>query len=167
MGALSELWLSKPLEALDRKAVVGIFVTFYWLGAMIGRFFGAYLTNVFNPGKVVAVFASCAIILLFISMNTEGLIAMWSILMVGFFNSIMFPTIFTLAIDGLKELKPKASGLLCMAIVGGAIIPPLYGFFTDNFGFKLALLVMVACYAYILFYGYFNYKRIKKAVVLN
>tara|TARA_R100001480_G_scaffold125550_1_gene123693 strand:- start:402 stop:638 length:237 start_codon:yes stop_codon:yes gene_type:complete len=71
----------------------------------------------------------------------------------------MFPTIFTLTLEGLGDLKPQASGLLCMAIVGGAIVPPTYGFLTDQFGFKLALLLIVACYGYILFFGY---KKLKK-----
>ena len=92
--------------------------------------------------------------MLAISMNSDGLIAMWSILAVGLFNSIMFPTIFTLTLEGLDTLKPQASGLLCTAIVGGALIPPAYGFLTDQIGFKLALFLMIACYAYILGFGY-------------
>ena len=83
---------------------------------------------------------------------------MLSILGVGLFNSIMFPTIFTLTLEGLGDLKPQASGLLCMAIVGGAIVPPLYGYFSDVAGFKIALFLLVACYAYIL---YFGYKKLK------
>jgi len=86
-------------------------------------------------------------------MNSMGVPAMLSILAVGLFNSIMFPTIFTLTLEGLGDLKPQASGLLCMAIVGGAIIPPAYGFLTDNFGFKIALLLLIACYGYILYFG--------------
>ena len=68
----------------------------------------------------------------------------------------MFPTIFTLAIDGIGQLKPKGSGLLCTAIVGGAIVPPLYGYFTDHIGFKTALFFIILCYAYIFWYGYRN-----------
>jgi len=72
----------------------------------------------------------------------------------------MFPTIFTLAIGDLKaDLKPKASGLLCSAIVGGAIIPPLYGFLTDNIGFKLALVFIILCYSYILFFARRNSRK--------
>jgi len=110
----------KSLEGADSKALLGIFVLFYWSGAMIGRFAGSYLTKIIKPGKVLALFATAAMLLILTSINTTGLISMWSILAVGLFNSIMFPTIFTLAIDGLGELKPKASGLLCTAIVGGA-----------------------------------------------
>ncbi|WP_027392654.1 sugar MFS transporter [Aquimarina latercula] len=159
MKNLCERILNSDLNAMDGKAIVGAFVVFYWSGAMIGRFIGAYLTRIMSPGKVLSIFAGLAITMLLISMNTTGLIAMWSILAVGLFNSIMFPTIFTLALDGLGDLKPQASGLLCMAIVGGALIPPFYGFLTDNIGFKMALLLVIVCYAYILFYGWLKSKK--------
>jgi FHS family L-fucose permease-like MFS transporter len=87
-------------------------------------------------------------------MNTSGLIAMVSILAVGLFNSIMFPTIFTIAIEGLGDLKPQGSGILCTAIAGGAFIPPLYGYFTDMAGFKMAFVLLLICYGYILFYAW-------------
>ncbi|MEE9437991.1 MAG: hypothetical protein V3V14_03255 [Saprospiraceae bacterium] len=153
----------KSLEEADNKALLGIFVLFYWTGAMIGRFAGSYFTKIMKPGKVLALFASIAILLILISINTTGLLSMWSILAVGLFNSIMFPTIFTLAIEGLGELKPKASGLLCTAIVGGAIIPPLFGLLTDNVGFKLSLIFVMCCYGYILFYGIKNNKHNRTA----
>ncbi|MGJ8591136.1 MAG: sugar MFS transporter [Aquaticitalea sp.] len=154
---------NKSLDGADDKALLGIFVIFYWSGAMIGRFVGSYLTRIIKPGKVLALFSSFAVVLILISMNTDGYVAMWSILAVGLFNSIMFPTIFTLALDGLGELKPKASGLLCTAIFGGAIISPIYGLLTDNIGFKLAFIFIILCYAYILWFGYRNSK---KAVIL-
>lgn len=150
----------KSLEGADAKALLGIFVIFYWSGAMIGRFVGSYLTKIMKPGKVLALFASLAIISILISIASSGFIAMWSILAVGLFNSIMFPTIFTLAIDGLGDLKPKASGLLCTAIVGGAIIPPLFGLLTDHIGFKLAFILVICCYGYILYYGWMKSKTI-------
>ena len=77
---------------------------------------------------------------------------MWSILVVGLFNSIMFPTIFTLTLEGLGELKAQASGLLCMAIVGGAIIPFAFGGLIDGFGFKTAFILTLICYGYIMYY---------------
>ena len=153
MKSISERILSKNLSEVDNKAIVGAFVTFYWSGAMIGRFIGAYLTRIMKPGKVLSAFAIGALALVLISMNTSGLVAMWTILAVGLFNSIMFPTIFTLAISGLKDLKPQGSGILCTMIVGGAIIPPLYGKLADNFGFKIALILVFVCYTYIFFYG--------------
>lgn len=153
LRGFAERILNAQLEAKDSKAIVGAFVTLYWSGAMVGRFIGAYLTKMWQPSKVLGTFAVLAVIMLIISMNSMGITAMLSILAVGLFNSIMFPTIFTLTLEGLGDLKPQASGLLCMAIVGGAIIPPAYGFLTDNFGFKIALLLLIACYGYILYFG--------------
>lgn len=164
MKSIAETLLSSGLAENDNKAIVGVFVTFYWSGAMIGRFVGAYLTKIIKPGIVLGTFASIAVGLILISISTTGLVSMWSILAVGLFNSIMFPTIFTLAIDGLGELKPKASGLLCTAIVGGAIIPPLFGLLTDNIGFKMALIFVILCYGYIL---YFGYKNSQKKVIIQ
>lgn len=153
MATLSKTVLQQDIATVDNKAIVGSFVLFYWSGAMVGRFIGAYLTRIIAPSKVLALFATMAITLLAISMLTNGFIAMWSILLVGLFNSIMFPTIFTLSLNGLGEYKPQASGILCTAIVGGAIIPPLYGYLTDNFDFKPALTLMVLCYFYIFFFA--------------
>ena len=159
MTSIAEGILNSGLTENDNKAIVGVFVTFYWSGAMVGRFIGSYLTKIMNPGKVLGIFATMAIALIIVSISTTGIVSMWSILAVGLFNSIMFPTIFTLAIDGIGELKPKGSGLLCTAIVGGAIIPPLYGNFVDNVGFKTALMFIILCYVYILWYGYKNSKK--------
>ena len=145
--------LNTDLASLDKRAIVGAFVTFYWSGAMIGRFVGAYLTSKNNPSKVLGFFAIGALLLIIISMNTVGLLSMWSILAVGLFNSIMFPTIFTLSIQDIEELKPQASGILCTMIVGGAIIPPLYGFITDLSGFKAAMILLLACYGYIYYFA--------------
>ncbi len=153
MSAISEFVLKKDLSLVDDKGIVAAFVIFYWSGAMIGRFIGSYLTKVVDPSKVLAIFATLAITMLAISMLTNGFTAMISILSVGLFNSIMFPTIFTISLTGLGKYKPQASGVLCTAIVGGAFIPPLYGFLTDHFDFKPALLLMVLCYSYIFFFA--------------
>jgi FHS family L-fucose permease-like MFS transporter len=162
MATLAQRFSGKDITSIDPKAVVGAFVFLYWGGAMIGRFVGSYLTRILKPAFVLSVFASLAGMMLLISMNTSGLVAMGSILVVGLFNSIMFPTIFSLTIEGLGDLKPQASGLLCMAIVGGAILPPLYGLLTDHIGFKLALFLLIACYGYIFYFGY-QKQHIKKA----
>lgn len=158
LNLLAQKILNGPLHDKDPKAIVGAFVVLYWSGAMVGRFVGAYLTRIFKPARVLAVFSLLAISMLIISMNSMGILAMFSILAVGLFNSIMFPTIFTLTIEGLGDLKPQASGLLCMAIVGGAIIPPAYGYLTDLYGFKWALLLLIACYGYILLFGMIKQK---------
>lgn len=144
---------SSQIDEIDQKGIVATFVVLYWSGAMVGRFIGSYLNKLILPNRLLMIFASGAISMIFISMVSGGLVAMFSILAVGLFNSIMFPTIFSIAIEDLGDLKPEGSGLLCTAIAGGAFIPPLYGLFTDLSGFKWAFLLIVACYGYILYYG--------------
>lgn len=159
MSSFASNILGQDLTEVDPKGIVGAFVFLYWSGAMIGRFVGAYLTRIMKPGKVLAIFASFAIAMLLLSISSSGLVAMWSILAVGLFNSIMFPTIFTLTIEGQGDLKPQASGLLCTAIVGGAIIPPLYGLLADSIGYKTAFVLVIACYGYILYFGYIKSRK--------
>ena len=144
---------NKTFSNSDPKSLLGIFIIFYWGGAMIGRFVGAYLTKIMPAGRVLSIFALLAIVMIVVSISSQGLLSMWSILAVGLFNSIMFPTIFTLTLEGLGDLKAQASGLLCMAIVGGAIIPFVFGGLIDSFGFKTAFILTLFCYGYILYYG--------------
>jgi len=133
----------------------GKHVPLYWGGAMVGRFIGAALLRMFSPGKVLACAAGMTITLLLVSANTSGMVSGWALLAVGLFNSIMFPTIFSLACEGLGERAAEGSGLICMAIVGGAIVPLLTGHAADIVGLKMALLVPVVCYALILCFGIF------------
>jgi FHS family L-fucose permease-like MFS transporter len=133
----------------------GKHVPFYWGGAMVGRFIGAYLLRVFAPGKVLACAAASVILLLAISGNSVGLVSGWSLLAIGLFNSIMFPTIFSLASEGLGVRAAEGSGVICMAIVGGAIVPLVTGNAADLWGLKHALIVPAACYVGILGFGWF------------
>jgi FHS family L-fucose permease-like MFS transporter len=128
-------------------------VSFYWGGAMIGRFIGTGTLRLWKPGKVLMVHAAAAVALVLLTMATHGQLAMWSIIAVGFFNSIMFPTIFTLAIDGLGKHTSQGSGILCMAIVGGAIIPVVQGALADKIGIHHGFIVAALCYVYIAWYG--------------
>jgi FHS family L-fucose permease-like MFS transporter len=125
----------------------------YWMGAMIGRFIGTFTLRKWKPGKLLAFHAVGAIALIAITMATTGPVAMYSVLAVGLFNSIMFPTIFTLAIDGLGKHTEQGSGILCMAIVGGALIPVLQGFVADAIGIHHCFIVALLCYVYIAWYG--------------
>tara|TARA_B100001057_G_scaffold372944_1_gene377348 strand:+ start:352 stop:1662 length:1311 start_codon:yes stop_codon:yes gene_type:complete len=153
LSSISSTLLGKSLSGIDDYGILGSFVTFYWSGAMIGRFIGSYLTNIIKPARVLSFFAIGALALVFMSAQTTGLTSMVSILAVGLFNSIMFPTIFSLSLEGLDDLKPQASGILCTMIVGGAIIPPMYGYLTDLYGFKWAFSLLIICYLYIYFFG--------------
>lgn len=128
-------------------------VSFYWGGAMVGRFIGSWVLNRVRPGIVLAGCAVCACLLASTSSLSRGEVAAITLIAVGFFNSIMFPTIFTLASDDLGEETPNASALLCMAIVGGAIVPEITGGVADAAGLATALAVPAICYVWIAIYG--------------
>jgi len=140
------------IAAFSAKTASG-YVSFYWGGAMIGRFIGAPLLQRFKPGYLLALCAVAAATLVITSMLTTGHTAMWTILAVGFFNSIMFPTIFSLGEAELGTLSGNGSGLLNMAIVGGAILPVIQGVIADRVGIHHAFVLPVLCYLYILFYA--------------
>ena len=142
----------KNIANLQEQAAA-TFVPFYWGGAMVGRFIGSALLQKIKPGIVLAVAAAASCALVTTTILTTGHIAMWSIILVGLFNSVMFPTIFTLGIDGLGKLTGKGSGLLIMAIVGGAIIPLAQGALADRIGIQTAFILPAVCYLYILYYG--------------
>ncbi len=130
------------------------YVSLYWGGAMVGRFLGAALLRSIPTGPAVGVAAIAAGLLVSTSIFTTGSVAMWSILAVGLFNSILFPSIFTLGIAGLGKLTGKGSGILIAAIVGGAIIPLAQGALADHIGLHIAFVLPVVCYLYIVFYGF-------------
>ena len=134
-------------------ADAGEMVAYYWGAALIGRLVGAALMNYIAATKYLAVNALIAMVMILVSMNTTGSVAMWSILAVGFFNSIMFPTIFTLAVNGLGSMTSKGSGLVCQAIVGGALVPLIQGFAADTVGIQMSFAVPLVCYIYIGWYA--------------
>ncbi len=129
------------------------YTSFYWGGAMVGRFVGSWLMAYLSPRKLLAAFAVINVLLVATTMTSHGAVAMYSIIAIGLFNSIMFPTIFALAIERLGPMTSKASSLLITAIVGGAVIPLLFGVLADRIGLQHAFLLPLLCYLYILFYG--------------
>jgi FHS family L-fucose permease-like MFS transporter len=143
-------------------------VSFYWGGAMVGRFIGSATLRLYKPGKVLAVHAVGAAVLTVVTMLATGSVAMWAVIAVGLFNSIMFPTIFTLAIDGLGKHTGQGSGILCMAIVGGALIPVAQGAIADSIGVHHCFILGTLCYIYIAWYGLKGHapaKRVSTAAV--
>ncbi|PIO47239.1 MAG: glucose/galactose MFS transporter [[Chlorobium] sp. 445] len=135
------------------------FVSYYWGGAMVGRFIGSALLVRIKPGTLLGIFAIVAATLVVLALLSSGAAAMWFILSVGLFNSIMFPTIFTLGIDGLGKLTNAGSSLLIMAIVGGALLPVAMGALADAVGLQAAFLLPALCYAYIAYYGFLGSKH--------
>ena len=155
IGSMIVSYLMQPTTFGAVAEEAGKHVPYYWGGAMVGRFVGAYLLRVFSPGKVLMCVATAVMLLLLISANSSGAVSGWSLLAVGLFNSIMFPTIFSLASEGLGKRAAEGSGVICMAIVGGAVVPLVTGNAADIWGLKQALIVPAACYFGILLFGWY------------
>ncbi|MBB5212748.1 sugar MFS transporter [Microbulbifer hydrolyticus] len=153
IGSFLVNFLGLDSVAAMEEAKAAHYIAYYWGGAMIGRFIGAVVMRSVSPGLVLAFNAAAAILLVFAAILGAGAVAMWAILLVGLFNSIMFPTIFSLALQGLGRQAGQASGVLCLAIVGGAIVPLIQGVVADTAGLQLSFLVPVVCYVYIAYYG--------------
>jgi FHS family L-fucose permease-like MFS transporter len=130
-----------------------MYVTYYWGGAMVGRFIGFGVMRYVSPGKALATNAAVSIALILVAIFGHGHVAMWSLIAVGLFNSIMFPTIFSMALHKLGAQTGQGSGILCMAIVGGAIVPFLQGVMADTVGLQVSFAVPAACYIFILYFG--------------
>lgn len=162
VAALMALAFDRPVS-LNAAQVAGAMVSLYWGLAMIGRFIGSGVLALLKPGKVLAFNACLACLLALISSQTTGLVAAASVLAIGLANSIMFPTIFTLALEGLGEETSKGSALLCTAIVGGALIPLGYGAVADHAGLAVALFVPAVCYALIAAYGWLSARLSNRA----
>ena len=135
----------------------GRYLTFLWAGMMVGRFAGSAIMQRFDPGHVLAVFSIGAFVVMMITVFASGPVAMWSLILVGLFHSIMFPTIFTLGIKGLGPLTEEGSGLLIMAIAGGALVV-VQGWLADRYGLQLSFLLTAVCELYILFYALWGSK---------
>ena len=142
------------------EQAAGKLVPLYWGGALVGRFIGAYVLRLVSPGLVLAAVAVGVISLLGLSASSSGAFAGWSLLAIGLFNAIMFPTIFTLASVGLGKRAAEGSGVICVAIVGGAVIPPLTGYVADQLGsLQLALIVPALCYLVIAGFGFYAHRN--------
>lgn len=154
IGSMLVSYLMQPSVLGLAQAKAGERLAFYWGGAMIGRFLGSGVLRLVSPGKALAGAAVCAAGLALASAATQGWVSAWTLIAVGLMNSIMFPTIFSLALEGLGGKTAQGSGLLCMAIVGGAVTPVLTGLLADAAGLSAALAIPAACYAGIALFGW-------------
>ena len=148
------------LKGLDHASAAK-YLSFYWGGAMVGRFLGSAIMAKIAPNRYLAFNATAAVALLGVSMlagKASADVAMWALLAIGFFNSIMFPTIFSLATKGLGRFTSSASGVLCTAIVGGAVVPVVQGWAADTYGLMISFVVSAICYVYIVFFAIKGYK---------
>lgn len=153
IGSLLINYLGLDRVSAMEEVQAAAYITYYWGGAMVGRFIGAAVMQKVDAGKTLAFNAFMACLLIAISLTTSGFVSMWAILLVGLCNSIMFPTIFSLALKNLKEYTSHGSGVLCLAIVGGALLPVLQGVMADTFGLTASFVLPVLCFVYIAYYG--------------
>jgi FHS family L-fucose permease-like MFS transporter len=146
------------LEGIGTAKTASFLLSLYWFGALVGRLLGAGIMTRVKAGKLLGIFGITAALLITVSMFTSGEVAIATLVLCGFFNSVMFPNIFTLGIAGLGPLTSKGSGLIMTAVVGGAVIPPLIGFLADRMGIQHSFIVPMICYLYIAFYGLWGSK---------
>ncbi len=153
IGSLMVNYFSLPKIGGITEQQAAHYLGLYWMLAMIGRFAGSVLLARMSPNKLLAAFAGVNMLLLVTSISSSGALAMYSLVSIGLFNSIMFPTIFALSIERLGPLTNKASSLLIMAIVGGALVPFLQGMLADHIGLQPSFVLPLLCYGYIVFFG--------------
>ncbi|MBQ5947335.1 sugar MFS transporter [Massilia sp. ST3] len=153
IGSFLINFFGEPQIAALSHSDAAHYVSYYWGGAMIGRFVGFAVMRYVSPGKALASNAAAAIALIMVAVFGQGQAAMWAIIAVGLFNSVMFPTIFSMALYRLGRFTGQASGILCMAIVGGAVVPFAQGLLADTVGLQWSFVAPAACYAFILYFG--------------
>ncbi len=153
IGSFMINYLAMPEIGHMSEARAAGYVSLYWGGAMVGRFIGSALLTRIDTRRLLAFNAGIAALLVLTTMLTHGSVAVASVVAIGLFNSIQFPNIFTLGIEGMGALTGKVSSLLVMAIVGGAIIPPLQGLLADHIGVHHAYVLPLLCYLYIVYFG--------------
>ncbi len=153
IGSLMVNYFALPDIGGLTEAQASHYLSYYWGLAMIGRFVGSALMVKMSPRVLLAIFGAMNVLLLAMTLTNTGMLAVYSLVAIGLFNSIMFPTIFALSIERLGPLTNKASSLLIMAIVGGAIIPFVQGVLADRIGLQQSFILPLLCYGYIIFYG--------------
>jgi FHS family L-fucose permease-like MFS transporter len=159
IGSFLINYLGLPQVVGFNEQTAAHYVSFYWGGAMIGRFIGSAVLRRLSTGRVLGIAAVIACLLVVLTILTTGYVAMVSVILVGFFNSIMFPSIFALGLAGLGELTSKGSSLMVQAIVGGALIPLAEGHLADRIGLQHAFILPAICYIYIAIFGFISARR--------
>ena len=145
-------------QGVDSLKTASFLVSLYWFGALVGRLLGSWMLTKIPSGRLLGIFGFAATLFVFVSMFSTGQVAIWAIVVCGFFNSIMFPNIFTLGIAGLGPMTSKGSGLIMTAVVGGAIVPYAIGKLADHVGIQNAFVIPAICYLFIAYYGLWGSK---------
>jgi MFS transporter, FHS family, L-fucose permease len=150
-------------QGMSSEQTASFLVSLYWGGALVGRLLGSWILTKVASGKLLGIFGITAAVLILVSMFSSGTVAIWTLVLCGFFNSIMFPNIFTLGIAGLGPMTSKGSGLIMTAVVGGAVIPLLIGALADRVGIQHSFVIPAICYLYIAYYGLSGSKPVRSA----
>jgi len=145
-------------QGVDSAKTASFLVSLYWFGALVGRLLGSWALTKIKSNKLLGAFGFIAALLVAVSMFSSGQVAIWSVVLCGFFNSIMFPNIFALAVKGLGPMTSKGSGLIMTAVVGGAIVPALIGALADKAGIQNSFVIPIFCYLFIAYYGLWGSK---------
>jgi FHS family L-fucose permease-like MFS transporter len=157
-GSIMINFLGQPSMGGLSHIAAATYVSYYWGAAMIGRLIGSFALPFVRTERALAAVASCALLLVAITFFGHGHIALWAIVSCGLFNSVMWPCIFPLGVKGLGKRTSQGSGILVMMVVGGAIIPEVQGLLADKFGYQHSFAVVLACYAYLLYFALSGYK---------
>lgn len=142
------------------------YLKYHWIGFMIGRFAGSFIMKYIAPSRLLTVFAAGGFLCAGLALAASGMVPVWGLVMIGFFHSIMFPTIFALGIKGLGPCTKLGSSLLVMAIIGGAVFPAAMGYLSDLTSIRDAFLIPLLCYVYIAWYGIWGSKPVETAVTI-
>ena len=158
VGSLLINYLGLPSMGSMTHAVAAKYVSYYWFGSLVGRLTGFIVTQYVKQSNALRFASAMAAALMLVAIVTQGHASMWALVLVGLFNSVMWPCIFPMSIEGLGKYTSQASGLLVMMVVGGALVPPLQGFVADHYGYRLSFLVVLVCYLYIAFFAWSGHK---------
>jgi MFS transporter, FHS family, L-fucose permease len=167
IGSVMINFLGQPsMGGLSHEAAAR-YVSFYWGGAMIGRFIGFVALKEIRAQRALAFVSLVASLLVIITVATHGHIAMWAIVLCGLCNSVMWPCIFPLSVQGLGRFTSQGSGILIMMVVGGAVIPEIQGFLADSFGYQPSFVIVLLCYLYILFFALRGHRNVNAVEPVN
>ncbi|MCL2661154.1 MAG: sugar MFS transporter [Acidobacteriaceae bacterium] len=158
LNPLCRLFTFRHISDLTPTGIAAFLLSLYWLGMLLGRLAGSWILTKIPAGKLLAVLGVAGTVLLLISMRTHGSVAIWTVVLCGLANSIMFPNIFALGVAGLGPLTSKGSGLIMSACVGGAIIPPIVGKVADYVGIQHSFIILIACYLFVAYFGLWGSK---------
>jgi FHS family L-fucose permease-like MFS transporter len=140
------------------EKMAALFLVAHQTGFMIGRFSGSWMMKRIPAPKLLSIFGVGAVTCVLIGISASGLVSVIAIVLVGFFNSIMFPTIFALSLKNLGSLTKRGSSLLVMSIIGGGLIPPAMGKISDASNIQRAFIVPLICYLYVIYFAVRGYR---------